>query len=155
MATDMTRLPYSIRSLLWLTVSIAMILAFAIELKRRIDNRFRSAYRFQAMGDILVDYLERHDDWPTDWNQLRQFVESNRNNLHGVRTFNELQAKIAVDFSFEPSSMKFPIDDLLIGNSCGIVVARDGTKTGATHDPNVTIFRYLQQKHDSQQKRSK
>jgi hypothetical protein len=34
------------------------------------------------------------------------------------------------------------------------VVARDGTKTGATVDPNVTVIRYLEQKHNLRQGQS-
>jgi hypothetical protein len=141
--TDMTRFPISIRSLLWLMVAVALVLSFAIDRNRRFTNRICNSYRLQAMGDILVDYLESRDEWPEDWNQLRQFVESNGNALHGVRTFSELQANLIIDFSFEPASA---MDGSQDGLHSMLVVARDGSREGATRSPDVTIYRYLQEK---------
>jgi hypothetical protein len=136
--------------MLLLTFAIALLLGVAIELNRRLNNHFLNPYRVQSTGDILIEYMDEYNHWPTDWNELHRFVESNGNNLYGVRTFRELQDNVTIDFAFDPESAEIPIYGSENDRSLRVVVATDGTYHGATHDPNVTIYRYVERKrrHD-------
>ncbi len=141
-----TRLRFSIRVILAFTLAIALLLGAGIELNRRMNNYVLNPYRLQSMGDILIAYLEKHERWPANWDEVQRFVESNGNNLYGVRTFRELKENIVVDFSFDPAAIDVRNGQTEEGTHLRVVIATDGRIHGATHDPNTTILRYLAQK---------
>lgn len=142
------RLRISIRAILIVTLVIALILGVLIELNRRLENYVLNPYRLQSTGDILIEYMEEHNRWPSDWDELQRFVESNGNNLFGVRTFRELRENISVEFDFDPATINLSVENEVDEPQLRVVVATDGGYHGSTHDPNTTIFRYLVRKQD-------
>jgi hypothetical protein len=137
--------------MLTLIAAIAVILGIAIHLDRYARNWVLNPYRLQYTGDLLVDYMDRYDDWPKDWDQLLQFARSNQDSLQEVRAYRDLQYNIKVDFSFKPFSKELSMEDIEGDSQLRLVVAYDGTFHGATRDPNTTILRYLQERHQKKE----
>lgn len=137
----MGRLKFSLRNLLLFTLSIALSLVVLREVNRRLNNLVLNPYRLESTADLLVAFMDEHARWPADWNELEVFAESGGHRVHGVRTFQELRENVTIDFSFEPKSI-----DLELPRNFRVIVANDGTLHGATHDPNTTIYQYLDRK---------
>ncbi|MEM7478751.1 MAG: hypothetical protein AAF483_27525 [Planctomycetota bacterium] len=131
------------RSILLLTLVVALILGFIRELNRRLNDVIMNPYRLQAAGDLLIDYMESRNCWPTNWADLKQFTETPGHGLQGVREFHEIEQNVRVDFSFDPMSFSTAPNSLDEDSHLTVVVANNGTTHGATRDPNTAIRDYL------------
>lgn len=104
----MARLQISLRGVLVLMTVVAVLLAIGIEIDRRIENFVVNPYRLQYTGNLLLEYLENVDEWPRDWDALRQYVESHRSDrshLYAEGTFQKLRDNITIDFAFNRDSV--------------------------------------------------
>lgn len=138
----------AIRSILLVTLAVALILGFLREAHRRLNDRIRNPYRLQATGDLLIDYMDNHNRWPTGWEELQRFVLSESHVENEVVWIQELKQTVRIDFSFDPMSLRTATDGIQIEPSLTVVMANDGTRHGATRDPNAAIYDYLVQKQN-------
>jgi hypothetical protein len=139
----MAKFQISIRTLLIIVASVAMLMAAAIELKGRIEDIAENGYRVQAAGDLLVDYLDDCGKWPENWDDLHRYVESHKSTLQYAPNVNDLQSRVRINFDFDPDSI-----DLEVGWSDEkppfiVVTSRYGRTAGATRNPNEFIYEYL------------
>ncbi len=132
-----------IRSAVVLAVVTVLVVLGLSQLNRRLKNYVLNPYRVESTGDMLIAFMEKHDRWPADWKELELFIASEGLKPYGGETVGELQEHVTIDFTFDPKSVIQAPDSASSGQGLKLVVAKDGTTQGATHDPNATIYEYL------------
>ena len=141
--SKMAKFQISIRTLLFIVVAVAMLMAAAIELTGRIEDLVANGYRIQAAGDLLVDYLDDCEKWPENWDDLLRYVEAHKSTFQYAPNIKDLQSHVRINFDFDPNSI-----DLKEGWSDEkppfiVVTSRYGRTAGATRNPNEFIYDYL------------
>lgn len=139
----MVRLQISLRTSLLIVAAVAILLAIALELNRRIEELAANGYRVQAAGDLLVDYLEDVGTWPKDWDDLHRYVDEHKSSLRRFPNINDLQAHVKIDFEFDPNDPKWRTKWSNAKQPFVVVSSRYGRTAGATHSPNEYIYDYL------------
>jgi hypothetical protein len=140
----MARFQISIRSTLLVFIAIAVLLATAIELRRRVNNFALNPYRVQGVAELLIEHMEETGQWPRGWDDLGRLVQHKGTDVRWSQWLKELRRNVDIDFSFDPATIKHLglQDDPVLK----VVQAYDGTLHGATADPNKMILCYLQEK---------
>jgi hypothetical protein len=139
----MVRFQISLRTSLLIITAVAILLAVALELNRRIEDLAANGYRVQAAGDLLVDYLEDVGTWPKDWDVLHQYVEDHKSTLRSIPNISDLRAHVRIDFEFDPSDLNLRSKWSKDKQPFVVVSSRYGRTAGATHNPNEYIHDYL------------
>ncbi len=139
----MVRFQISLRTSLLIVAAVAIMLAVALELNRRIEELAANGYRVQAAGDLLVDYLEDVGTWPKDWEELQQYVEEHKSSLRRFPNINDLQAHVRIAFEFDPNDPNWRSKWSNAKQPFVVVSSRYGRTAGATHNPNEYIYDYL------------
>lgn len=139
----MAKPQFSIRTLLIAVTVVAALLAAAIEINGRIEDLAANGYRVQAVGDLLVDYLDECGTWPENWGDLDRYVEANKSTFRYVPNIEDLRTHVRIKFQFDPDEV-----DLQSGWSDEkpqfvVVISRYGRTAGATRNPNEFIYAYL------------
>ena len=144
--TDSARFQISIRGSLLILTAISIVLAVAMELNRRVENLVLNPYRVQSAADYLIQYMDETGHWPRGWDDLSQMVESKPSDLRQIKWLRDVRRNVKIDFAFDPNSMQITGETVGDDPSLRVIVAHDGTRHGATGDPDMMIYRYLQQR---------
>ena len=139
----MVRFQISLRTSLLIITAVAILLAVALELNRRIEDLAANGYRVQAAGDLLVDYLEDVGTWPKDWDDIHQYVEDHKSMLRSIPNVNDLRAHVRIDFEFDPNDLNLRSKWSRDKQHFVVVSSRYGRTAGATRNPNEYIHEYL------------
>lgn len=139
----MAKLQISIRSLLLIVAAVAILIAAAKELNRRIEDLVANGYRVQEAGDLLVDYLDDCGTWPEDWNDLHRYVEAHKSTFRYVPNINDLRTHVRIDFEFNPNAIDLQSAWSDEKPPFVVVSSKYGRTAGATRNPNQFICEYL------------
>lgn len=101
------------RGIPWLTfvlVGLFVLLGLAVAGKltwdATFDSSIDSAYAQWEAGDVLINYLETHDDqWPRSWDDLEPHYDPDHSMVAGW-SFAELRAAIRIDFDADVDALK-------------------------------------------------
>ena len=139
----MAKLQISIRTLLFVVAAIAVLMAALVEINGRIEDIVANGYRVQAVGDLLVDYLDDCGKWPDNWDDLNRYVETNKSTFHNVPNINDLQTHVRIKFDFDPDGVDWQSEWIDEQPAFVVVFSRYGRTAGATRNPNHFLYDYL------------
>lgn len=142
----MAKPQFSIRTLLIAVAVVAVLLAVAIEINGRIEDLAANGYRVQAVGDLLVDYLDECGTWPENWDDLHRYVEANKSTFRYVPNIEDLRTHVRIKFQFDPDGIDLQSEWSDEKPPFVVVLSRYGRTYGATRNPNEFIYEYLQRK---------
>lgn len=133
---------FSLRTLFVLCAVIAIVLA----IDSGIDRHIRNTYRLSITAYVLRCYLEGTDNWPDSWDSIRQYVNANPAKFTSLRSIDDLENYITIDFTFDPSSIDWDVFEAQ-GKSLRVVFTTNGQTVGATGSPNEVVLEYYLGKH--------
>ena len=133
---------FSLRTLFVLCAVIAIVLA----IDRGIDRHIRNTYRLSITAYVLRYYLEGTDKWPDSWESIREYVNANPSKFTSLRSIDDLENNITIDFAFDPSSIDWDAYEAP-GKSLRVVFTTNGQTAGATGSPNDVVLEYYLGKH--------
>lgn len=133
---------FSLRTLLIVCAVVATVLA----IDRRIDHHIRNTYRLSIAAYVLGSYLDGTDKWPDSWDSIRQYVNSNPSQFTSLRSMDDLENNIKIDFAFDSNSIDWEEYEAQ-GKSLCVVFTTNGQTTGATGSPNDVVLQYYLRKH--------
>ncbi len=140
----MASFKFSIRSLMIACAVIAVLLA-VVQLYKRFDLSIRDSYRVSIAGAILVHYLRDTGGWPRNWEDLRNYAQSNPGKFGNRGDLSDLSNQIDINFAFNPNSHDFSPAWSRDTPPLIVVRTKDGRYNGAVGNPNEAIYLYLQQ----------
>lgn len=95
-------------SCLAILAAIACVLAFGIYIGFKFVEAVRPRYAVQWTSEFIIEHLKNNDNqWPTDWEDLRDEYESMAPREHYAWSFDELQLLVDVRWNISsPDEME-------------------------------------------------
>ncbi len=139
------RFRFSLKTMFLAFTVLTVIVGGAFIFLRQVEQAVMNAYRVWGTGDMLVEYMKQNnDEWPTGWNDVKEFMAENSFQHAGMSSFEEVRSNIEIDFSFDPASVDTSIDFDESQPAFRAVWLRNGKTTHYEGTgPNEIIFRYL------------
>lgn len=100
-------------------------------------NTFPDAYASDWTSTFLIDHLRTSGSWPTGWDDLRDEYDGLANASHYAWTFEELQARVWLDFDVDLAEIR----DAEPAKT--VFRLTSGRRVSFNGDPNVLIREYL------------
>jgi hypothetical protein len=141
-----------LKDIVWKTARIALLLGVAVGIGvailcvLRIERRVHAAmdpYAVDWAARMVIMYMEEHDgQWPEEWEDLRDQYGTLVHALSSVHSFEELQFRVAIDFTFDPR--KYVSRKVGKGSSIRLVWLKDGHEYHWSGlEPNEMIIKAL------------
>ncbi len=132
---------------LLLTIAACAIVFAGVRFTRQVLQVPNDAYAMWAAGDVLLDYMTANGtEWPDSWKTLADFHSASGKTTTMVGPFADMQARVYIDFSFDPHAAMSAISHDDAAPDFRVVTLKDG---GDTHwsgmEPNQRVFDHLKQ----------
>jgi hypothetical protein len=119
-----------------------------------LNEGIRNSYAEWWVADMVIEYLQaNHDAWPRGWSDLRQPYENCVKRSGRPWTFEELQARVDVDWQADPKQLAAAAERQ--DTTFRVIWPRDGTDSSwELHKPNQMIYDYFREKNRSAGKKN-
>lgn len=125
-------------------VAAALLAIAAYGVYDSFDRKLRNCYAVWWVADMVIEHLIANDDeWPSSWDDLRDDYQTCANRSGKPWTFEELNARVSVDFTINGKELSAACKTLSQPNF-RVIWLTDGTASHwQSHEPNTMIFNYF------------
>lgn len=122
----------------------AIIVVIGVYTVYNVNQTIRNSYAVWWVADMVIEHLKSNDNnWPVDWNDLRDDFQVCVERSGQPWTFDELQNRVTVDFDINGPKLKDSAQGLAKPNFC-VIWLTDGTDSHwASREPNTKILNYF------------
>jgi len=123
---------------------VAMILASIVYFANSFHQKVRNSYAVWWASDMVIEHMIANDNqWPTNWEDLRDDYQTCAERSGEPWTFGEIQTRVSIDFSVNGKALVASAETLA-RPAFRVIWLSDGTSSHLqSHEPNTRILDYL------------